>query len=191
MRKIILASSSPRRRRLLELIGLNFEVIPPDIKEKQVFGDVSDLEEACKKVALLKARNVTEKVKSGIIISADTIGLINNRILTKPKNKEDAKKILKMLSGKEHTVITALVILDLDNKKEIVDVVKTRVKFRKWSNEEINNYVESGEPLDKAAAYAIQGRAASFVEEIHGCFYNVVGLPLARLVEILNKLEKR
>ncbi|HDJ96479.1 MAG TPA: septum formation protein Maf, partial [Candidatus Aenigmarchaeota archaeon] len=161
MRKIILASSSPRRRRLLELIGLNFEVIPPDIKEKQVFGDVSDLEEACKKVALLKARNVTEKVKSGIIISADTIGLINNRILTKPKNKEDAKKILKMLSGKEHTVITALVILDLDNKKEIVDVVKTRVKFRKLSNEEINNYVESGEPLDKAAAYAIQGRAAS------------------------------
>lgn len=183
--RLILASSSPRRVELLQKLGIDFEVVPSRIDEKSVKFD--DPEELCKRLALMKARDVAKR-REGIIVAADTIVVFKGEVLGKPKDEKEAKTMLRMLSGNEHVVMSGIAVIDTNSGKEIVDVVKTRVKFRKLKKEEIDSYVESGEPLDKAGAYAIQGKAASFVKEIHGCFYNVVGLPLARLVEMLSKL---
>ncbi|MDI6820181.1 MAG: Maf family protein [Candidatus Hodarchaeaceae archaeon] len=186
MRKITLASASPRRRELLEQVGLPCEVMPSEVAEHN-FG-MADPETLVKRLALSKARDVARKVKEGIVIGADTVVVYKGKILGKPSDEADAERMLRKISGREHEVMTGLAIVDIDQNEEAVECVKTKVKFRRLSTEEIREYIATGEPLDKAGAYGVQGKGATLVESIEGCYYNVVGLPLAKLIEMLKSL---
>lgn len=181
-KKIILASASPRRRELLERLGLEFVVKVPSYDEE----DLLNLPpyEYVEKSSLGKAKALVE-AGGGLIISADTIGIYKGAIIGKPNGSSSAFNMLKMLSGKTHEVVTAFTILDSTTGKSVTQAVSTKVYIRKITDEEINSYVKSGEPLDKAGAYAIQGLGALFVEKIEGDYYNVVGLPLSALAQAL------
>jgi len=183
--KLILASASPRREQLLKQIGLEFEVMPSDFDENNVC--MNNPTESAKRAALEKARAVARKLVEGIVIGADTIVVYAGEVMGKPKDQSDAIQMLKRLSGKKHEVITGVALVNARNNREYVWSEKTSVWFRELSDIEIQKYVESGQPMDKAGAYGIQGRAAAFVKKIDGCYFNVVGLPLASLVENLNK----
>lgn len=190
---LILASSSPRRKILLKQIGLKFKVIPSHIAE--VTAPTQTPSENAKRIALEKAIKIAEQIKEGIIIGADTIVVLDRKIMNKPKSKEDAKQMLKTLSGREHSVYTGVSLVNASNRKHIEFVEETKVRFRKLEEEEIKEYIESGSPMDKAGAYGIQDDfGAVFVEKINGCFYNVVGFPLARFYttykKFLEEIEK-
>jgi len=185
--KIILASTSPRRLRLLKGLGLKVKVVESKVRESKF--NISNPQKLVKTLALTKAQEVARRTKSGLIIGADTIVVHRGKILGKPKSPKEAKVMLGELSGKMHEVLTGLAVIDASTNKMMVDIVKTRVKFRKLTKEEISNHVATAKPLDKAGAYAIQGKAGLFVERIDGCYFNVVGLPLARLAEILKEFN--
>ncbi|MBI2074934.1 MAG: septum formation inhibitor Maf [Candidatus Levybacteria bacterium] len=185
MKKIVLASGSPRRKLILQQIGLKFEVLVSNQKEK-VDPRLTPAELA-EKLSLQKAKAVAPKYKNAIIIAADTIVVFKGKILGKPKTEENAKKMLKTLSGEAHFVITGFTIIDSDSKKSITKSVKTKVYIKKLSSEEIESYVATKEPLDKAGAYGINELGGVIVEKIEGDFYNVVGLPLFTVVEQLKK----
>ncbi len=187
---IILASSSPRRKLLLNALlknfGLKFAVIPANIVEN-IPKKVENYGIFAQKLATHKAREVA-KSKKGIIIAADTIVVIKNRILGKPENSAEAVSILKYLSGKEHKVYTGLVILDSVTGKFYRTYEVTKVKFRKLSLKEIEFYVKGGSPMDKAGSYGIQDDLGStFVEKFTGDYFNVVGLPVLKTYTGLNK----
>jgi len=182
--RIILASSSPRRSQILSLLGLEFEVIPAKINEEVVLGKPIL---TARKLAKEKAISVWRENKDAIVIGADTLVFLGNEIIGKPKNEEEAISILKRLSGKWHSVVTALCVCT--PKKIYLTHDVARVKFRDLSEEEILQYVKTGEPLDKAGAYGVQGFGAVVVEKIHGNFYTVMGLPVVKLYEILKKLN--
>jgi len=185
MRKIILASASPRRKEILKKTGLNFSICTSDYKE--------DINLSLKPRALAKflsrkkAETVAHKYKNAIIIAADTFIVFKNRLLGKPHTDKEAETMLNMLNGKAHSVITGFTIMDTSSKKILSRSVETKVYFKKLSRKEINAYVRSKEPLDKAGAYAIQGLGSVFIERIDGDFLNVVGLPLLALTESLKK----
>jgi len=187
MKRIILASASPRRRQLLEKIGLSFTVEPGDLTENgEALSLDKDPVEIAKELALRKATSVASKNKEGtLIIGADTIVILNDKILGKPHTPEAAEEILSQLSGVWHEVITGVALVEAQNGKWIVDAVSTEVKMKELSEDIIKAYISTDEPLDKAGAYGIQGLGAVLVEEIRGCYYNVVGLPLAKLTEML------
>ena len=185
-KKLILASASPRRRRLLEQIGLDFQVVPSDINEDNMIG--SDPLADVQNLALCKARDVSAKAKDEIIIGADTEILIDGEVLGKPNDKRDAARMLSKLSGRTHQAITGVALVDAETGVEKTWVEMTLVTFRELSADEISAYVETGEPMGKAGAYGIQGKAAAFVERIEGCYFNIVGLPLAKLVQNLRKM---
>lgn len=186
MRQIILASASPRRKELLkQLIGDNFLVYASFYEESPCPGMHS--EELLLKHSTEKARDVAKHFNSGLVISADTSVLFNGELLGKPKSSEEAEKMLKLLSGQRFLVITGLTVLDLDSGTEINELESTTVWMDEISNEQISAYVRTGEPLDKAGAFAVQGKGAAFVKKIEGDFFNVVGLPLFRLGKILQK----
>ncbi|MFZ1978472.1 MAG: Maf family protein [Bacteroidota bacterium] len=181
---LILASRSPRRKKLLRQIGLHFRIIPSGADET-FQKEISPARNA-RNVALRKARDVAGRLKKGIVIGADTIVVLNRNILGKPVSSEDAKRMLRLLSGGKHCVYTGIALVDVRSKREWSAVERTFVKFRKLSSDEIDRYVASGSPMDKAGAYGIQDDyGAVFVEEVHGCFYNVVGFPLARFSLLL------
>lgn len=184
---IYLASGSPRRRMLLEKLKIEFQVINPVAEE--LFEEGIDPEIYAKNTAIQKAESVVSEIDEGIIIAADTIVVKDNEILGKPKNKQDAIRMLKMLSGTSHFVYTAVVVLDKKSEHMELEIEKTKVEMRKLDNKEIQRYVNSGEPMDAAGAYKIQEGAASFIKRIEGCYYNVVGLPLATLTEMLKKFD--
>jgi septum formation protein len=188
--KIILASSSPRRKYLLDMIlknfGLKFQIIPANITESVHSGKIYS--NTVKELAMEKAENVAAR-ENGLIIAADTIVVINKMVLGKPENYENAKIMLNLLSGKEHEVFTGIAFLDTYNKRKEVDYEVTKVKFRKLSNNEIDFYINSGSPMDKAGAYGIQDDFGStFVENIEGDFFNVVGLPVVKTYLLLKKM---
>ena len=187
--KYILASASLRRIKLLKQIGIQFKSIPSKINEKSFcscpfMGKATTI---AKTLAIAKALDVSKKFDTGIIIGVDTIVVIRDEILGKPKSFKEAASILKKLSGKTHKVITGFAIVDAKNGRKLVDSVSTFVTFRKLSNQEIIDYVKTKEPMDKAGAYGIQGNGGCFVKKLTGCYFNVVGLPLAKLSEVLNK----
>jgi septum formation protein len=182
-RTIILASSSPRRKELLEKIGLKFTIDPSDYPEDR-HPDLNP-EGLVKSISLGKAMAVAPKYKDAVIIAADTIGVLEGKIIGKPHTAEAAVAMLRKMSGKSHLVITGFTIFDTANRKLVTRSVVTRVYFKKLSLEEIDNYVQSGEPMDKAGAYAIQGLGSVIVEKINGDYYNVMGLPLNALVNSL------
>lgn len=185
MKKVVLASASPRRNMLLQKMGLAFETDPADIdesippKEKPV--------DAVRRIAAAKAGVAGERHPDSVVIAADTVVVCKGRILGKPVDKRDAADMLALLSGIEHEVITGLCVLDTATGRRETGHEVTRVWFRELEADEIEAYISTGEPMDKAGAYAIQGLAAIFVAGIEGCYYNVVGLPLSRLYLMLKR----
>ena len=185
-RRIILASQSPRRIRLLKQIGLNPEVIPSSVEE--AFDPSLTPDQNARKLALAKADHVGRLIADGIVIGADTIVVLGDVLLGKPANRVEAKQMLRQLSGQEHTVITAFSLLDLPGGRHQCESEKTRVTFRNLPDEEIDRYVAGGSPMDKAGAYGIQDDyGAVFVSRIEGCFYNVVGFPLSKFYTTLQE----
>ena len=182
---LVLASSSPRRRELLDKTGLKFMVDAAEINEDH--GRRMKPAELAKTISLEKAKAVAARHPCSIIIAADTFGVLDGRLLGKPRDADEARDILGMLSGKCHTVVTGFTILDTETGKAVSKAVETKVYFRKLDSEEIKAYVRTGEPLDKAGAYAIQGMGALLVEKIEGDYYNVIGLPLSSLARELKR----
>ncbi len=183
----ILASTSPRRKELLELININPEIISPIYEESTKSNE--PIYEFLKRVSVGKGRSIINKNNSNkIIISSDTIVVIGNKIIGKPKNREDAFNFLKELSNNEHRVITGIA---LHFKGEcIYDFRETKVLFEYLSEKEINSYLDKEKYMDKAGAYAIQGLASVFVKKIEGCFFNVMGFPLNLFSNMLKKLKE-
>ena len=185
MRKIILASASPRRKEILGITGLNFAVCTSDYEEE--INLPLRPRELARFLSRKKAEAVAHKYKNAVIIAADTFIVFKNRLLGKPRTDKEAEKMLGMLNGKMHSVITGFTIIDTANNKILSRSVETKVYFKKLGVEEISAYVRSKEPLNKAGAYAIQGLGAVFIKKIDGDFFNVMGLPLCALTESLKK----
>ena len=186
--RFILASASPRRREILENISLDFEIIADESEEIMIEGEKPY--DTVKRLAMQKAKNIAAGIESGentIVIGADTVVSIDGKILGKPNDEIEAKDMLLTLSGRINTVYTGLALIETQSGKEVSDFVSTGVKFRNLSEKEIENYIRSGEPMDKAGAYGIQKIGGLFVESINGDYFNVVGLPLCRLGEILSE----
>lgn len=182
-KKIVLASASPRRKELLKQMGLRFEVIPSSIEENKFDYHMQPEMLACK-LALLKSEQVAKQQKNSLVIGADTI-VVHDKVFGKPEDKKDAYWMLKSLTGKPHQVITGLAVIDSETGDKKVEYEKTVVYMKQISDEEIKAYINTGEPMDKAGAYGIQGLGGLFVEKIDGCFFNVVGLPVSKLYTIL------
>lgn len=184
--EVILASASPRRRDILNMMGLPFRV--------EVSGAEETMEESMtpelfvEQISLRKAAEVAKKQKqNALVIAADTVVVLDDTIVTKPKDEADAVQILTRLSGRAHRVLTGLSVMRLSDGKAVSVCEETKVHFRALSEEEIFSYVQTGEPMDKAGAYGLQGRACVFAERIEGDFFNVIGLPACRLAKILKE----
>jgi septum formation protein len=185
VKTIILASESPRRRDLLKLLGMKFRVAASDYKED--LGLRLNPHDLAKHLAREKAQAVAHRYKNAIIIAADTFIVIGNKRLGKPRTKAEALTMLRALNGRSHSVITGYTVLDTATGRSISRSVRTKVWFKKMSLAEIRAYVNTGEPLDKAGAYAIQGLGSLIVEKIDGDVFNVIGMPVASLAETLKK----
>ncbi len=181
---VILASESPRRRELLALIFNDFRVIPSQFDESEMPPDLKPADHVVQS-ALMKARDVAKAYPDSLVIGADTIVVVDGQILGKPENREDAARMLRMHSGRSHEVYTGVAVTRKGIERAGVEC--TEVNFAELGEEVINRYVDTGEPLDKAGAYAIQGKGVVLVESIRGCYPNVVGLPLARLSRMLKE----
>jgi septum formation protein len=184
---IILASNSPRRKELLRQIGVAFTSCPTHIDERVLPGEKPEVYAV--RVASNKAKIASKEVEEGILIAADTIVVIDGAILGKPADQKEATRMLSMLSGRMHRVITGLTVLDAATGRTLTRTAVTKVWFRVLSDDEIRSYVASGEPLDKAGAYGIQEKGALLVERIEGCYFNVVGMPVSLLGEMLKALD--
>lgn len=188
MQNIILASASPRRQELLSSVGIKFRVEPSNVDEEPIVDESP--QEHVSRLASAKAKEVAGRVKQGDevwVLGADTIVIIDGELLGKPEGRVEALHMLKKLSGRMHKVITGYSIYNPSRDEEIKRAVETTVKFKDLTDDEITGYVASGEPMDKAGAYAIQGLGAFMVEEIKGSYSNVVGLPVCQVV---NDLEE-
>lgn len=180
MTEIVLASGSPRRKDLLRQIGIVFQVMPSNVDETVVGNP--DPEELVQELSYKKAMDVAERLRGtdSLIIGADTV-VVKNGILGKPENEKQAFEMLKSLQNEWHEVVTGIALVHSTNGKSFKQYEKTRVKMRALTDSVIYSYIKTGEPLDKAGAYGIQGMGALLVESIEGCYFNVVGLPLSRL----------
>ncbi len=191
--KLILASTSPRRAEILRNAGFDFEVFPSSIDESRSPREAAPV--YVWRVAELKARTAISRLRANsykdcsAIVTADTVVAVEGDVLGKPRSEDDARRMLRRLSEKWHEVFTGLAVLVRQSQRMIVVVEKTRVEFAQLSASEIDEYIRSEEPLDKAGAYAIQGRGGKFILRIEGCYFNVMGLPLARLYAILRELN--
>jgi len=185
MRKIILASKSFGRKEVMETFGIDYEAVDSGYEEKCISTEPREL---VKEHAIGKARATAENYEDAIIIAADTVAVFENQILGKPADEQGAIEMLKKLSGETHKMLTALCMIDTKTNQELIDIEESSVKFKQLSEEEIKAYVETGEVLGKAGAYAIQGKGKEFVESTEGDYYNIMGLPLAKVSENLKKL---
>ena len=185
MRKIILASKSKARRKLLRQAGLRFELATSKVVESRILkSSCSDLVVSN---ALAKAKDAAKRFRSAIVIGADTVVLSGDKVVGKPRDKKSAFKILKLLSGRPSWVYTGLAVIDIDNNKIYTAFEKTKVYMQRLNDSQIRNYFKKVSVLDKAGAFDIQGLGSIFIDRIEGCFYNVVGLPLAKLAKLLRK----
>lgn len=190
LKMVILASQSPRRRELLQSAGIQFEAIPAEIDERLRPGESP--EQHVLRLAVEKAERVaaSRPGEARPVVAADTIVVVDGDVLGKPESPEQAADMLRRLSGRTHAVWTGLCVLDPPSGRRLAGVVSTDVRFAPLSEDEIRDYVDSGEPMDKAGAYAIQGLASRFVERIDGCYFNVVGLPIPTLYRMLKQLQE-
>lgn len=184
---LILASASPRRRELLEQAGIAFSVIPSDADEGVLSGEAPA--EYSLRVAQAKAQDVASKHPGYWVLGADTIVVVDNLILGKPKDAADVHQMLRLLSGRVHQVITAFVLIAANGQEYEQQIVATTVTFKLLSDEQIQAYLTTGEPFDKAGAYAVQGIGATLVEKVEGSYTNVVGLPIDEVLEALRSAE--
>ncbi len=182
MERIILASGSPRRKELLEQIGVTFEIYKAEGEEKITSAVPA---EAVKELSLQKAQEVAEKCSGDVIIGADTVVAVQGKILGKPKDRADAIRMLELLQGRDHEVITGVAVILRRSGRLIRFAETTLVRVYPMTRGQIERYVDSGEPMDKAGAYGIQGRFAAYVAGIEGDYNNVVGLPVGRLYQEL------
>jgi len=189
MRKIYLASDSKARKELFKIFGLRFKALPSKIKEEKTAGGNLSYPQMVERNALKKARKAAGRVKSGIIIGADTVMVQGKKIFGKPKNLKAARLMLASLSDKPQSVYTGVCVIDKDKQITKVGYEKTKVYMDKLNAKEINSYFAKVSPLDKAGSFDIQGKGAFFIRRIEGCFYNVVGLPLRKLYRILKELD--
>ncbi len=183
---IILASTSPRRKQLLQILGLEFTTVSSDVDEK--LNPRLKPRRQAEVLSLEKAESLVDRYPDAIIIAADTLIGFEDEIFIKPKDLKDARRMLRQLSGKTHSIYTGLTIIDTKTKKKVTKSVETIVTFRNLTPKEISGYLATKEPYDKAAAYAIQGLGAIFVEKIEGDYMGAVGLPLNLLAKELKKL---
>ncbi len=183
MRKIVLASASPRRKELLSLTGLSYSIDVADVNEEM--DSALPPRVLARKLSLQKARAVADRHRDALIIAADTFIAFRGHILGKPRDERDARRMLGMLSGRSHSVITGFTVMDTAARRTVSRAVETKVWFRRLTRAEIAAYVKTGEPLDKAGAYAIQGLGSVIVKKIDGDYANVVGLPVAELAKCL------
>jgi len=187
VRKVILASASPRRSELLKLVIPEFEVVPSDFDEDSMRPGETP-EQHVLQAALEKAREVARKRRCALVIGADTVVVVDVDVLGKPRDEDDARRMLHMLSGRGHFVYTGLAVVTRDDEECCATgCERTEVRFRPLPHDLIDRYIATGEPMDKAGAYAIQGRGCVLVESIEGCYFNVVGLPLYRLSRLLEE----
>jgi len=185
MKRIVLASASPRRKALLSGIGLKFKTESSNFQEEVPRGlEPHDL---VRSMSLKKAQAVAARHRNALVIAADTVGVLDGQILGKPHSVQDARAMLEQLSGWSHTVITGFTIIDTGDNKTLSRSVETRVYFKRLTQQDIDAYVNTGEPLDKAGAYALQGLGGLLVERIEGDCSNVIGLPLSALAEALEE----
>lgn len=181
---LILASESPRRKHILQSLGLQIKVIPSHIPEDNIEGTG---EVIARTLANLKARSVAAK-HNGMIIGADTVVILDDIILGKPQNESEARQMLTQLSGNSHSVVTGIAVINTSNCHKIITSIKSRVTFRVINEQEIDSYILSKEPMDKAGAYAIQGKGSNFITKLEGSYTNVIGLPISECLECLAKL---
>jgi len=186
MKTIILASSSPRRKEILKKAGVKFKVVKSSFEE--YVDPKLTPHELAKKLSLEKAKAVYRNYKDSIIIAADTIVACDGKILGKPRDEKEAFEMLAFLSNKSHLIITSFTIISSDLKKPITKSEQTKVYMRKIAKKEIESYIKTGEPIDKAGAYAIQGIAKKFIKKVKGDFSNAVGLPIYAISQELKKL---
>jgi septum formation protein len=186
---VVLASRSPRRLALLSQIGLTVRVIVSDVPED--LDPTLTPEANAEALARLKAQHVARDIPEGIVLGADTIVVLDHHVLGKPVDEADAERMLMLLSGRTHTVFTGFALVDRPSGRTISGVEATKVTFRTLPLEEVRSYIRGGSPMDKAGSYGIQDDyGAVFVTRIEGCYYNVVGLPLARVHEAMKKLRE-
>ena len=185
-KRLILASKSPRRFELLKQVGLDFEVVPSRVRED--FVQKESPQEHVIRLAKAKAIDVATGYPDRWVIAADTVVYIDGSILGKPKNQEEAIEMLRHLSGQEHWVLTGFSVCHLEKKKGDKEAVQTAVRVKSLTRSEMEWYVKTGEPFDKAGGYAIQGIGSFMIESIRGSYTNVVGLPLCELIQMLNRL---
>lgn len=196
--RLILASASPRRAEILRSAGYDFSVVPAPVDESHLPGEAA--EQIVGRLALSKARAATASLKgseNALVLGADTVVVIDRDILGKPHTSQAAVSMLQKLRGREHRVMTGVALIWTNStgrasesgKPQVAHEV-TRVWFSQMSDIEIEGYVSTGEPLDKAGAYAIQGRASRFIPRIEGCYFNVVGLPIARVSRMIDEAEQ-
>ncbi len=189
LEKLILASRSPRRAEILRATGWSFEAVAADIDESVREGE--DPINYVERLALTKAQTVARDRTEGLVLGADTTVLVNGEMLGQPFDDEDARRMLKLLSGKWHEVLTGVALIRVGEAAQaLVDHETTRVRFAEMSDGEIDWYVSTGEPRGKAGAYGIQGHAALFVEEIAGDYFNIVGLPTRLVYELMQKTKQ-
>lgn len=187
MEKFILASASLRRIEMLQNLGLKFKQKVSWVDE-EAYVDFYDPFKLAEKLAFAKAESVASDENSGIVIGADTIVVYKNEIMGKPQNRQDAERMLKRLRGKSHSVISGIALINAETMEYKTSTEKTDVYFRDFNDSAAEAYLNTGEYVDKAGGYAIQGKGAVLVEKIDGCYNNVVGLPLGKLAQLLEKI---
>lgn len=183
--RLVLASASPRRAKLLDLLGIRYSVHPSHVREG---GEVTPPDLRARRLAEAKARSVAPHYPECLILGGDTEVVLDGRILGKPERPRDAHRMLLELRGRTHEVFTGLCLIDVPTGLSESAVERTLVTMREFSNAEAAHYAYSGDPMDKAGAYGIQGLASVFIERVEGCYYNVVGLPLSVLAEMMSEL---
>ncbi len=182
--RVILASASPRRRDLLTLVGIEHEVRPADIDESLLPGETPAAH--AERLARTKARTIATREPDAVVIAADTIVVVDGQVLGKPRDERDARAMLQSLSGRTHTVLTAIAVARAARMESAVESVD--VTFRPLTADEIVSYIATGEPMDKAGAYGIQGYGATIVERVDGDYFSVMGLGLRRLTDLLERI---
>jgi len=185
MEPLVLASSSPRRAEILRAVGWEFETCPADVDETPRAGEAPD--EYVQRLAREKAGAVASSRLFGLVLGADTTVVVGGDILGKPRDEEEAAEMLRRLAGRWHEVLTGVALVRAETGRAVVGLERTRVRFAETTEEEIAWHVRTGQLLDKAGAYAIQGRAALFIEAIEGDYWNVVGLPIRLIYELAKK----
>lgn len=185
---VILASQSPRRRELLRAAGIAFRVVVPHVEERRITAQRGRYADLVRRAALAKASAVAGRER-GLVLAADTIVVCEGEILGKPGDEAEARRMLRKLSGRRHRVYTGVALVK--GSRRVVDYERTEVVFRELSKKQIDWYVSTGEPMDKAGSYAIQGMGAALIRAVRGCYTNVIGLPLPTVLDMLAEFQRR